>query len=330
MGPSEVYNSYSKETPRAMTIGEVEQTVENFIRAAERAREAGFDGVEIIASAGYLITQFLSPIRNVRTDRYGGSFENRTRFPREVLEGMRRRLGRDFPVSVRMAGNDFIPGSNTDMEAPDIARVYETAGADLINVTGGWHEARIPQLPMRVPRGAYSYLALNIKRAVSVPVMASNRIATPREAERILGDGMADMVNLGRVLLADPYWPRKAFEGRDSEIRPCIACNQGCTDTIFNGEAVFCVVNRGQDTKACETSKRPRRRKRWWSPAPGPEGSRRRSARRKRAIRWSFLKAAVQLEGSCALPPPPRTRRRFSRSSATMKRCSKSTKFRAP
>ncbi len=243
IGPSEVYNSYSKETPRAMTLEEVEQTVENFIRAAERAREAGFDGVEVIASAGYLITQFLSPIRNVRTDRYGGSFENRTRFPREVLEGMRRRLGRGFPISVRMAGNDFIPGSNTDLEAPDIARVYEAAGADLINVTGGWHEARIPQLPMRVPRGAYSYLALNIKRAVSVPVMASNRIATPREAERIIGDGMADMVNLGRVLLADPYWPRKAFEGRENEIRPCIACNQGCTDTIFNGEAVFCVVN---------------------------------------------------------------------------------------
>ncbi|HON77738.1 MAG TPA: FAD-dependent oxidoreductase [Spirochaetota bacterium] len=243
MAPSSVYNNYSKETPREMTIDDIKATIENFIRGAERAKEAGFDGVEIIASAGYLITQFLSPIRNIRTDEYGGSFENRTRFPREIIEGMRKRLGPDFPVTIRMAGNDFIPGSNTDVEAQDFARVYEEAGVDLINVTGGWHEARVPQLPMRVPRSAYSYLALNIKRAVSVPVMASNRISDPVTAEQIIRDGVADMVNLGRVLLADPEWPVKANTGRVSEIRPCVACNQGCTDTIFSGQPVFCIVN---------------------------------------------------------------------------------------
>ena len=243
MAPSSVYNSYSKETPREMTSDDIGQTIENFIRGAERVKEAGFDGVEIIASAGYLITQFLSPIRNIRTDEYGGSFENRTRFPREIIEGMRKRLGPDFPVTIRMAGNDFIPGSNTGVEAQDIARVYEKAGVDLINVTGGWHEARVPQLPMRVPISAYSYLALNVKRAVSVPVMASNRIADPGTAEQIIRDGVADMVNLGRVLLADPQWPLKAKEGRAREIRPCVACNQGCTDTIFSGQPVFCIVN---------------------------------------------------------------------------------------
>ncbi len=243
MAPSAVYNDYAKEVPREMTIDDIELTIENFIRAGERAKQCGFDGVEIIGSAGYLITQFLSPIRNIRADRYGGSFENRTRFPAELIAGMRARLGKNYPVAIRMAGNDFINGSNTDVEAPDIARVYERSGVDMINVTGGWHEARIPQLPMRVPRTAYAYLALNIKRAVSVPVMASNRITTPAEAERIVRDGWADMVNLGRVLLADPFWPRKAMEGRDAEIRPCVACNQGCTDTIFSGQPVFCIVN---------------------------------------------------------------------------------------
>ena len=136
-----------------------------------------------------------------------------------------------------------MPGSNTDAETPEIARVYEKAGVDAINVTGGWHESRVPQLPMELPRSAYAYLARNIRKAVSVPVMASNRIATPDMAEQIIRDGYADMVNLGRVLIADPQWPRKAFEGRADEIRPCVACSQGCTDQIFSGQPVFCVGN---------------------------------------------------------------------------------------
>jgi len=243
LAPSAVYSPYTKETPREMTIEEIHETQKNFTRAALRAREAGFDGVEIIASAGYLITQFLSPLRNMRTDQYGGSFENRTRFACEAIENTRAALGNDYPLTIRMAGNDFVEGSNTDVETPEFAKLYQQAGVDMINVTGGWHESRVPQLPMEVPRGAYGYLALNIKNAVSVPVMASNRISTPQEAEQILVDGMADMVNLGRVLLADPFWPQKAKEGRDREIRPCMACNQGCTDTIFSGQPVTCVVN---------------------------------------------------------------------------------------
>ncbi|HDP79221.1 MAG TPA: FAD-dependent oxidoreductase [Spirochaetes bacterium] len=243
IAPSEVYSRYTKETPREMTLEDIKTTQEAFVKAALRAKEAGFDGIEIIASAGYLITQFLSPIKNLRTDGYGGSFENRVRFPREIIEMMRERLGPGYPISVRMAGNDFVPGSNTDEETPAIARVYEQAGVNLINVTGGWHETRVPQLPMDVPRGAYSYLALNIKRAVSIPVMASNRISTPELAEKLIRDGLADMVNLGRVLIADPEWPRKAREGRVEEIRPCVACNQGCTDTIFSGKPVFCIAN---------------------------------------------------------------------------------------
>ncbi|MCP4667319.1 MAG: NADH:flavin oxidoreductase, partial [Deltaproteobacteria bacterium] len=182
IAPSALHSNYSKTTPREMTLDDIKMVQEAFVNAAARAQEAGFDGVEIIGSAGYLICQFLSPLKNKRTDEYGGSFENRTRFPREIIEFTRKRLGNDFPLTIRMAGNDFVPGSNTDSETPEIARVYEKAGIDGINVTGGWHEARLPQMTPALPRRAFAFLALNIKRAVDLPVIASNRIATPDDA----------------------------------------------------------------------------------------------------------------------------------------------------
>ena len=243
IAPSAVYSRYSQTTPREMTVEDIHQVQEAFAQAAERAKAAGFDGVEILASAGYLITQFLSPRTNQRTDDYGGSFENRVRFPRELIELVRKRLGSDYPLTIRMAGNDFVRDSNTDADTPEFARVYEQVGADAINVTGGWHESRIPQLPMHLPRSAFAFLALNIKKAVSVPIIASNRISDPNSAEQIIKDGYADMVNLGRVLIADPQWPQKAFEGKVDEIRPCVGCSQGCTDEVFNGRPVFCVGN---------------------------------------------------------------------------------------
>lgn len=243
MGPSPVYTKYSKTTPRKMTLEDIHEVQKAFEKAALRAMEAGFDGVEIIGSGGYLITQFVSPLRNTRDDDYGGNFENRTRFPRELIKGVRKVLGNDYPLTIRMAGNDFVPGSNTDAQTPEIAKVYEKAGVDAINVTGGWHETRVPQLPMELPRSAFAYLAYNIKKVVSVPVLASNRISDPESAEKIIKDGFADMVNLGRVLIADPQWPKKALEGRADEIRPCVACSQGCTDQVFSGQPVFCVGN---------------------------------------------------------------------------------------
>jgi 2,4-dienoyl-CoA reductase (NADPH2) len=133
------------------------------VKCAERAKEAGFDGVEIIGSAGYLISQFLSPLRNKRSDEYGGNFDNRVRFVREIIEQMRSRLGTDYPITIRMAGNDFVSGSNTDMETSAFAKVYEKAGIDAINVTGGWHESRVPQITMALPRGGFAYLAQSIK-----------------------------------------------------------------------------------------------------------------------------------------------------------------------
>jgi 2,4-dienoyl-CoA reductase (NADPH2) len=243
MAPSPIYTPYSKVTPREMTLEDIKGVQDAFVAAALRAREAGFDGVEFIGSGGYLITQFLSPLRNQRQDDYGGPFENRVRFPREVIENTRTALGKDFPLGIRMAGNDFVLGSTTDAETPAIAEVYEKAGLDVINVTGGWHETKVPQLPMELPRTAYAYLALNVRKAVSIPVMASNRISDPDSAEKIIRDGYADMVNLGRVLIADPFWPQKALEDRAAEIRPCTACGQGCSDMVFSGLSVFCTSN---------------------------------------------------------------------------------------
>ncbi len=243
IAPSAIFSKYSKTTPLEMTIKDIQTVQKAFVNAAKRAKKAGFEGIEIIGSAGYLISQFLSPLTNTRKDEYGGSLENLVRFPRQIIEMVREAIGSDLAIGIRMAGNDFVTGSIKDTETPKIARIYEKAGVDIINVTGGWHESKVPQLPMELPRSGFSCLAMNIKQAVSIPVMASNRITTPDHAEQILKDGQADMINLGRVLIADPFWPEKAKRGKPEEIRPCVACSQGCTDELFSGLPVFCIGN---------------------------------------------------------------------------------------
>jgi len=241
--PSALASRLTKETPREMTLEDIEATIENFGEAARRSREAGFDAVEAIASAGYLICQFLSPLTNERSDHYGGSWENRARFGLEVIERIRQKVGPDYPVIVRLSGHDFMPGSNTNREAAIFASALENAGVDCFNVTGGWHESRVPQITGDLPRGGYAYLAHGIKQAVTVPVMASNRINDPFVAEQILQHHLADMINMGRPLLADPDLPNKAMAGRPERIRRCIACNQGCLDMVFSLQDVHCTVN---------------------------------------------------------------------------------------
>ena len=240
---SAVRSRFTGETPRALELTEIPGVQDRFAEAASRAREAGFDAVEILASAGYLISQFLSPVTNLRTDQYGGSLENRMRFGVEVARKVRAAVGPDFPVLVRVAGNDFMEGGHTNREARAFAAALEQAGVDLLNVTGGWHETRVPQLTMGVPRGAYAYLARGIKSAVSIPVLASNRINDPRVGEEILRSGAADLVTVARGLIADPDFPKKAAEGRADRIYHCIACNQGCFDSIFQFKPVMCLVN---------------------------------------------------------------------------------------
>ncbi|MHB8918746.1 MAG: oxidoreductase [Desulfocucumaceae bacterium] len=243
VAPSPVASRLTREVPREMTLVDIMTVIESFADAALRARKAGFDAVEIIASAGYLICQFLSPVTNLRTDDYGGSWENRCRFGIEVVKRVKEKAGHDFPVLVRLSGNDFMPGSNTNREAALFAVELEKAGADCFNVTGGWHETRVPQITGDLPRGGYAYLASGVKSVVSVPVIASNRINDPWVAEQILRNGQADMVNLGRTLIADPEFPNKARSGNIGSIRKCLACNQGCMDMIFTMQDVHCAVN---------------------------------------------------------------------------------------
>lgn len=243
VAPSPVPSSLTRVTPRELTGEEVLNMIESFGAAALRAKQAGFDAVEVIASAGYLISQFLSPITNLRRDKFGGDLENRMLFGIEVAKNIRQKVGPDFPVIFRVGGNDFMPGGNTNDEIKLFCKELEKAGVDAINVTGGWHETLVPQITMGVPRGNYVYLATRIKQLVNIPVIACNRINDPVLADSFLFDGLADMVGMARGLIADPELPLKAAGGRLGDIRRCIGCNQGCLDAVFSGHMVTCLVN---------------------------------------------------------------------------------------
>lgn len=240
---SAVRSRLTGEVPRALELDEIPGVQDRFAEAALRARKAGFDAVEILGSAGYLISQFFSLVTNKRDDEYGGPFENRMRFGVEVVQKVRKAVGPEFPVIMRLAGNDFMEGGNTNREYQAFARELEKAGVDLLNVTGGWHETRVAQLSTFVPRRAFSYLAQGVKEGVGIPVIASNRVNHPDVAEEILRNGEADLVTMARGLLADPFLPQKALEGRADRIYRCIACNQGCFDAIFSGRPAGCTVN---------------------------------------------------------------------------------------
>ena len=243
VSPSEFKSRYTNEVSREMAKEEIIATVKAFACAAVRAKEADFDAVELIASAGYLIAEFLSPYTNKRTDEYGGAIENRCRFLVETIKAIKKETNSTMPVIVRLGGNDFIKGGNSNKDAVNIAKIIQEAGCDAINVTGGWHEAVIPQTTGELPSGGLSYLSRNIKEAVTIPVMISNRVNTPEEAEFLIASGMADMVSMGRALIADPDFAQKLSEGRPELIRRCIACGQGCYDRRFTGKDVMCMIN---------------------------------------------------------------------------------------
>ncbi|MGD9318827.1 MAG: FAD-dependent oxidoreductase [Desulfobacteraceae bacterium] len=240
---SPIRSKLTGESPRALELDEVPTLQDKFAEAAQRARDSGFDAVEILGSAGYLISQFLSPLTNKREDKYGGSFENRMRFGLEVTQKVRKAVGPAYPIIMRLAGNEFMKGGNTNEEARAFASELEKVGVDLFDVTGGWHETRVPQLTMFVPRKGFVYLARGIKSAVSVPVLSSNRINDPHVAEEILRNGQADLVTMARGLLADPDLLAKARRDRSDQIYHCVACNQGCFDAVFQNRPVTCLVN---------------------------------------------------------------------------------------
>lgn len=243
VAPSAIASRMTKETPKALTIDEIKEIVNSFAAAAARVQRAGFDAVEVLSGTGYLISEFLSPLTNHRTDEYGGSLENRMRFGIEVVTAVRKAVGLDYPLIVRMNGNDFMAGGSSRQELVEYARTLAQGPVDALCVNVGWHEARVPQIVAQVPRGAFAYLARAIKDVVDVPVIASHRINDPDMARDMISQGYCDMVAMGRSLIADPMLPNKARQGREKEILHCIACAQGCFDNLFKLKHVECLCN---------------------------------------------------------------------------------------
>ncbi|MEE1822765.1 NADPH-dependent 2,4-dienoyl-CoA reductase [Streptomyces sp. BE20] len=243
VAPSAVQAPISPFPPRALTADEVERTIEDFARCAALARRAGYDGVEIMGSEGYLINEFIAAATNHREDEWGGPYENRMRFPVEIVRRVRERVGPDFILVYRLSMLDLVPGGSTLPEVVQLARAVEEAGATIINTGIGWHEARIPTIATSVPRGAFAWVTRKVMGSVGIPLVTSNRINTPELAEQLLADGYADLVSLARPLLADADFVAKARDGRADAVNTCIGCNQACLDHTFSGKTTSCLVN---------------------------------------------------------------------------------------
>lgn len=243
VAPSAVKSPISPFAPRALDEAGIEKQIADMVTAAARAREAGYDGVEVMGSEGYFLNQFLVTHTNKRTDRWGGSYENRMRLPVELVARVRAAVGADFIVIYRLSMIDLVPDGSTWDEVVQLAKAIEGAGASIFNTGIGWHEARIPTIATSVPRAAFAWVTKKLMGQVTIPIITSNRINDPAVAEAVLADGCADMVSMARPLLADPEFVQKAADGRAAEIAPCIACNQACLDHTFAGKISTCLVN---------------------------------------------------------------------------------------
>ncbi|WP_201617514.1 NADPH-dependent 2,4-dienoyl-CoA reductase [Psychrobacter immobilis] len=229
--------------PRKMSIKNIEQTVEDYARCAKLAKQAGYDGVEIMGSEGYLLNQFLSRHVNKRTDEYGGDIQNRMKFAVDVVKAVREATGEDFIILFRLSVIDLVKDGNVMDEVITVAKALEEAGVTIMNTGIGWHEARVPTIVTSVPRAAFVDFTAEIKKHISIPMMAANRINMPETAEDIVASGQADMIQMARPFLADPHWVNKAKEGQADRINTCIACNQACLDHTFENKRSTCLVN---------------------------------------------------------------------------------------
>lgn len=243
VAPSAIKSPITPFKPFALTKGGIKRTIWDFARSAKLAKKAGYDGVEIMGSEGYLINQFIASATNHRTDEYGGSYENRIKFPIEIVKAVREAAGDDFIIIYRLSMLDLVPGGSTWEEVVQLAKEIEKAGANIINTGIGWHEARIPTIATMVPRGAFSWVTKKLKGEVNIPLVTTNRINMPQVAEDILSDGHADMVSMARPFLADADLVKKSEEGREDEINTCIGCNQACLDHAFKNKLTSCLVN---------------------------------------------------------------------------------------
>ncbi|MAZ20027.1 NADPH-dependent 2,4-dienoyl-CoA reductase [Roseovarius sp.] len=243
VAPSPIKSPISPFPPKELDEAGIEKQISDIVTAATRAREAGYDGVEIMGSEGYFINQFLVTHTNKRSDRWGGSYENRMRLPLEIVRRTRAALGEDFIIIYRLSMIDLVPNGSTFDEVIELAQRIEAAGASILNTGIGWHEARIPTIATSVPRAAFTWVTAKLMGKVSIPVITSNRINTPAVAEQVLASGSADMVSMARPFLADPDFVAKAARGAADQIAPCIACNQACLDHTFSGKISTCLVN---------------------------------------------------------------------------------------
>lgn len=253
VAPSALQAPINRFTPHALTHDEILTLIDDFARCAQLAREAGYDGVEVMGSEGYLINEFLAARTNQRDDQWGGDYANRMRFAVEVVRAVRQRVGKDFIIVYRLSMLDLVDNGGTFDETVLLAKAIETAGATIINTGIGWHEARIPTIATPVPRGAFSWVTRKLKGHVTIPLVTTNRINDPQVADDILSRGDADMVSMARPFLADAELLSKAQSGRADEINTCIGCNQACLDQIFVGKVTSCLVN----PRACHETKMP-------------------------------------------------------------------------
>lgn len=253
VAPSALQAPINRFTPHALTHDEILTLIDDFARCAQLAREAGYDGVEVMGSEGYLINEFLAARTNQRDDQWGGDYTNRMRFAVEVVRAVRQRVGKDFIIVYRLSMLDLVDNGGTFDETVLLAKAIETAGATIINTGIGWHEARIPTIATPVPRGAFSWVTRKLKGHVTIPLVTTNRINDPQVADDILSRGDADMVSMARPFLADAELLSKAQSGRADEINTCIGCNQACLDQIFVGKVTSCLVN----PRACHETKMP-------------------------------------------------------------------------
>ncbi|MBE0472683.1 MAG: crotonase/enoyl-CoA hydratase family protein [Rhodoferax sp.] len=243
VAPSALKAPINPMTPHALSTDEVHQTIDDFVRCAALAQSAGYDGVEIMGSEGYLLNEFIAARTNQRDDEWGGSYANRIKFPVEIVRRTREKVGKNFIIIYRLSMLDLVEGGSTLDEVIQLAQAVEAAGATIINTGIGWHEARIPTIATKVPRAAWAWVTQQLKGKVGIALVATNRINTPEVAEQLLADGFCDMVSMARPFLADPLFVQKAAEGRADEINTCIGCNQACLDHTFAGKVTSCLVN---------------------------------------------------------------------------------------
>jgi len=243
VAPSKIKSPITPFKPFKLTQSGIKRTIRDFVNCAELSKMAGYDGIEIMGSEGYLINQFIAKRTNKRTDNYGGAYENRMRLPIELVKQTREAVGEKFIIIYRLSMLDLVENGSSWEEVVQLGKEIEKAGATIINTGIGWHEARIPTIATSVPRAAFSWVTKKMKEEISIPLITSNRINMPETAEKILSEGDADMVSMARPFLADPEWVNKAEADKSDEINTCIGCNQACLDHVFQRKVASCLVN---------------------------------------------------------------------------------------